>query len=129
LIAVVDYDSLFRHQENVINFNIFCLVLFGATTFIEPRPPCFDVSISRTIRQTDTLGRNPRSERSAAAQAAYCKQHNKHEAQTSMSSAGFEPATKRPQAYRTATGIGILTIYTKPNFYRFVFTVYVIIFL
>jgi hypothetical protein len=76
-------------------------------------PPLFRVSWSHTYRHT--VGLLWMSDQPVAEASNYTGQHNR---QTSMPRAGFEPATpatKRPQTYRAATGIGQFNFQTIQN--------------
>jgi len=105
------------------------LFFHGAATPSGPKPPYFR-GFTITFRHT-TLGRTPLDECSAPRRNLYQKTHNIHKRQTTMPSAGFEPAvptSERPKTHtldRAATGISLqrkksigLTCATQLSFVR-----------
>jgi hypothetical protein len=84
----------------------------GPTAPSGPGPPHYR-GFTMTLSYT-TVGRTPLDEGSSRRRDLYLTKHNSHKGQTSMSTAGFEPAisvSERSQTHildRAATGIGIV---------------------
>ena len=96
----------------------------GATAPSGPGPPHYRGFTITHVRHT-TLGRTPLDVWSARRRHLYLTTHNSHKRQTSMPTAGFEPAipaSKRPQTHvldRAATGIGLRVHILHENINQF----------
>jgi hypothetical protein len=107
---LVVYFTLFIHWTSITRQRLRCTFLFhGMTAPSGPGPPHCR-AFTPTLIHT-TLSRTPLDEWSARRRDLYLTKHNTHKRQTSMLSAGFEPAIperERPQTHslhRAATGI------------------------
>jgi len=101
------------------------IFVHGATDHIGLRPSnyrCFTITLKHTHTHTHTLGRAPLDEWWARNRELYLTTHNTHKRQTSMRSAGFEPAfptSKRLQTHslnRAATRIAWNLLYRVTQF-------------
>ena len=107
-------------MATAVDFQSFTLYIFfhGVTTPSGPGPPHYQ-GFTNTLRNT-TFGTTPPGEGSVRRRDLYLTTQYTHNRQTSMITAGFEPAIpeiERLQTHaldRAATGIGLPSVLVNP---------------